>query len=342
MPHTSENPKKVGRDEVTTPEKLLDRYQALKQFLENNWGRIGLELGRVRRPEDVRKVLTSVPGIEYSRPFREQPAVCMIEAGTTEVAPIELRRTREAHDAAVSTESRLWSEYHSSRQKTQEATNTLSSAIADYSAAIEFFPFFLIVVLIAQELSVEELTRESNRVEGSLQLAQKNKQSLKEQLSCQQAWYAQSEVVRFVRNRRYDKTAENFAKAMAGLPEYRWLYSLRKCLRFQSESPSSISLDYRLFELIRVVVQRVKRLDLAKIEVSVQKELLGQNVDPMLRAYVSPNWAYLKQAFAQCRAKGYLRAELPYKIMSRFHANVDRPKTSVEAEIARRNQLLSH
>jgi hypothetical protein len=342
MPRNTENPKKVGRDEVTTPEKLLDRYEALKQFLESNWGRIGLELRRVRRPEDVRKVLTNVPGIEYSRPFREQSAVCLIEAGTTEVAPIELRRTREAHDAADSTESRLWSEYHHSRQKAEEATNILKIAIADYGSAIGFFPFFLVVVLIAQELSVEELTRESNRVEASLRLAQRNKQRLKEQITCQQAWYAQSEVVRFARNRRYDKTAENFAKAMAGLPEYTWLYSLRKCLRFQNESAPSTSLDYRLFQLIRVVVQRVKRLDLTKIEISVQKELLRQDSDLMLQAYVSPNWAYMKQAFAQCRGKRFRRAELPYKIMTKFHANVDRLKTSVEAEIAKRNQLLSH
>jgi hypothetical protein len=339
MPHNTENPKKIGRDELITPEKLLDRYKTLKQFLENTWGRIGLDLCRVRRPEDVRKVLLSVPGIEYSRPFREQPAACLLEVGNTKVTPNEIRRAREAYDVAVSTESRLWSEYHRSRQKTEETTNTLKGAIADFGAAIEFFPFFLVVVLIARELSVEELTRKSSQVGASLQLAQKNNQNLKERLSCQQAWYAQNEMVRFARNRRYDKTAENFAKAMAGLPEYAWLYSLRKCLRFQNAPVSSVSLDFQLFQLVRIVVKRAKRLDLVKIEMAVEKELLRQDADPMIRAYVSPNWAYMKQAFAQCRGKGFQRAELPHKIMAKFHANTERPKTNVEAEIARRNQL---
>ena|SRR5258708_2634326 len=44
----------------------------------------------------------------------------------------------------------------------------------------------------------------------------------------------------------------------------------------------------------------------------------------------------------QCRGKGIKRAELPFKIMGAFFANVERSKTPAEMELARRNELLSN
>jgi hypothetical protein len=58
--------------------------------------------------------------------------------------------------------------------------------------------------------------------------AHKNRKSLEALLASQEAWFARNEVVAFVRDRkqRYSKKADNFAKAMAGLPFYDWLYSV--------------------------------------------------------------------------------------------------------------------
>ncbi len=83
----------------------------------------------------------------------------------------------------------------------------------------------------------------------------------------------------------------------------------------------------------------MRSVDVRKTEARFRKELLAS--DAMLQANISPNWAYMKQAFAQCRGKGFKRADLPFKIMGRYLDNLDRPKTSAEAELAKKNQLLS-
>src|SRR3989442_15984648 len=97
----TKNSKKLGRHQIISPEELFDRYKALKRFLEDNWGRIGLDLPRVRQPEDVRMALKLVPGVEWCRPFREQPAVCLLEYGTTKVGRRALSLTRQQHKDAV-------------------------------------------------------------------------------------------------------------------------------------------------------------------------------------------------------------------------------------------------
>ncbi len=339
MPKKVKNSKKPGRREVIGSRELLDRYRVLKQFLENNWGRIGRELQRVRQPEDVRSILKLVPGVEWCSPFRDYAARCLLADGTTEVGWRELSLTRQQQKEAIATERHLFSEYHGVRQRAEEATTALKAFVSQFGTAISLFPFFLVVALVAKELGVEELTNNSNRLEASLRQAQKEKQALHERLSSQEAWYARNEVVKFTRSRRYEKTPTNFAQAMAGLPKYGWLHSLRKCETIQCDSAPS-TCNYRIFELLKTIVRRMKPLTLTKVEESLRDKLLQQDADPLLRAYIAPNWAYMRQALAECRGKRFKRAELPYKIMGRFLANVERPKTITELELAKRDQLV--
>jgi len=157
---------------------LLDRYKALKQFVEINWGRIGLELQRVRQPDEVRATLKLVPGVEWCSPFRDQAAAaCLLEDGSTKVGRRELRLTRQQHKDAVATERRLFSEYPSTRQKAEEATTALKALISQFGTGISLFPFFRVVALVAKELGVEELTNNSNRLEASFRQAQKERQT---------------------------------------------------------------------------------------------------------------------------------------------------------------------
>ncbi len=58
-----------GRTEEISAEKLLERFRALKRVLEDNWGRIGLKLQRVRNPNDVKEIFTLLPGVEWYPPF---------------------------------------------------------------------------------------------------------------------------------------------------------------------------------------------------------------------------------------------------------------------------------
>jgi hypothetical protein len=342
MARKPSNSKKRGPHEAIKPQLLFDRYRHLKQFFENEWGRIGLDLRRVRGPKGVRKALMRVPAIEWRMPFREHRAACLIADKSERVKPEELYQTRRQHKEAEDAETRLWSEYHASDQEARKARETVTDFISYYGSSVTLFPFFVVALGLAQKMDVEKLTVKFNQIDKAVKTAQKRKEELKERLNLQEAWFAQNELVKFARNRRVEKTALNYARATAGLPEYSWLHSLRKCRALHNESLDPTGLNFQLFELLRRIVQSMRSVNVRKTELRFQKELLKDGCNPMLTAFLSPNWAYMQQAFAQCRGKGIKRRDLPYKIMGRFFANVERVKTPAEAEVAKKNQLLSH
>ena len=326
--------KKLGRPEEVRLEDLPKRYRDMKWFLETYWGRVGPGLKGVRQPDDVRTILNLVPGIEWLAPFRGH-ACCLIATGGNEVSGEEVRVTRRRHKDAVATYDHLWSEYLGTNEAAERVTTALKSTISQFQDALVLFPIFLLIKLVARELRVEDLTTHSKKLEASARQAQKEKESLKETLSTQEAWYARNEVVKFARNRRYGKSLRNFARAMAGLPEWGWFHSRRTCEAIQDEStPAS---PHRIFELLETIVRGMRPLKLTNVEKRVRNELLRPDADPVLRGYVTPHWHYLQDAIHSCR--GVKKSELPHKIMDRFLYHLERPKTVTETELARQNQL---
>ncbi len=334
--------KKLGRPEAIKPEEMLNRYQDLKEFLEHNWGRIGWELQRIRKPDDVRTILKRVPGIESVRPFfPQQPAACLLEESEIKVEKRELDLMRHRYQEASDIENRLYSEYyHGAFQKAEEATAALNAVIFQFERVLSLYPFIFLICLMAIKLEVETLRSDANRIKEALTQEQEKKRLLKEQLIPRNAWFARNEIVKFKKSTRFTKTPMNFAKAMAGLPEYSWAHSFQKCSKVKDKSASATG--YLLFEILKRVVKKVKPINLKKLEMKLRDELLRSDTDVSVRFYAEPNWAYMKQAFAECRGKGFKRDELPYRIMGKFLNNVARPKTLPEIELAKRERLIEY
>jgi hypothetical protein len=341
MPKKAKNPKKLGRDEVIDSDKLLDRYEDLKQFFEHSWGRIGLELQRVRKPDEVEAILRLVPGVEWCPPFREEAHLgCMLKKGNAKVEWRELRQTRELHSKAVDNEHRLRLKYYETRQQAEEAITALRAACNQFAAVLRFFPFFATVFLLSNRLGVQKLSDNLNQLGASCSEAQTTRHELEVRLTSQLAWYSRNEIVEFAGSKRYVGTPVTFAKAMAGLPEYRWLHSFRKCQAIQERSTRHVEYAYQIFDLLKVIVRKTKPLNLGEVEIKLREKLLQQDTDPILRSHMTPNWAYMKQAIAECRGKRFKRTELPYKIMGRFVDIAESPKTLPEVELAKREQLI--
>jgi hypothetical protein len=325
---------KLGRPEELRIEDLPKRFRDMKSFLENFWGRVGLGLKHVRRPEDVPSILHLVQGIEWMPPFKGH-AACLITPNAMEVTPKELRATRRKHKDAEAEEERLWTAYHEATPQAQQAVIAFQQAISLFGDVLDRFEFFLVLTLVADKLKVKELTTLVPEFLAAVLKAQKEKDSLKTELSAQEAWFACNEVVKFARNRRYSKSLLNFARAMAGLPEWGWFHSRRTCEAIRDKSsPKS---PYQVFELLTAVIRKTKPLSLTRVEKSFRKELLRADADPMLRAYVTHQWDYLEEAIHFC--KEVKRSELPFKIMDRFIYHTERGKSTIDIELAKRNEL---
>jgi hypothetical protein len=333
--------KKPGKDEVVSAETLLKRYTPLKRFFEHNWGRIGLELQRLREPNDVRATLKLVPGIEWCTPFREEaPLGCLLKDGSAKVGWRDLALTRQQYEDADGTEHRLSLEYYAARQKEDEVTPALNILISQAVMTIRYFQFFLVAFIAADKLKVRELKANASRLEREFRQAQKRRQELNEKLLSQSAWFARNEIVRFVKSKQYTTTPTNLAKAMAGVPEYGWIHSFRRCKHIKEKPEDHVEYCYQLLQLLTGFSRKMKPLNLGKLEVKLKNKLLDKDTNWLLREYVSPHWAYMKQAFAECRGKRLKRSELPYKIVGRFLENLERSKTLTEVELAKLEQLL--
>lgn len=330
--------KKLGRTIVVKAEDLHERYKDLRQFLEHNWGRIGLKLQQARRPNDIKIILKLVPGVASYRAFRDQPAGCLLDDGSVEVEKRELDQLRQQHKDATADHDRLWSEYHSAVQKADAATNAVKAAISQYEHAFSVSPSFPVVDHLAEELEVEKLTSESNRIKTTLDLARQRKQLLEEQLVPGNAWFARNEIVKFRNNKLHERSAVNFAKAMAGLPHYGWLYSFRKCSKNQDQLDTATS--YLLFEVLKAVVKKVKPIDLEKIEAKLRDEILRPDADLFIKDFGAQNWPWMELAISDCRGQRFQRDEWPYQIMGRFLDHLERPKFLPELELAKRKRLV--
>jgi hypothetical protein len=335
MTKKNKNPQKFGRPEEEI-EDLPRRFREMKNFLENYWGRIGLRLKTVNEPEQVRTILNLVPNVEWNIPFRGH-ATCLIAPLATKTTGNEVRETRRKLKESTRKYEQLWSEYLDTNQAAQQATTALNSAIVQFQLALGQLSFFVVIFLIATELKVEEVNRHSRSLEASAREAQKERNLLQESLRAQEAWFARNEIVKFAHNKRHARTLLNFARAMAGLPEWGWFHSRRMCEPITYDPTPTP--PQQIFELITSITRNMKPVKLKNVEKRLRSELLNQNANYRLRDYVTPHWSYLQEAIRYCEGKGFKRSALPYTIMDRFLYHLERSKTPAEFEIAKANQL---
>jgi hypothetical protein len=335
--NSQEDKPDLGRPEQLEIEDLPIRFQDMKSFLENYWGRVGLGLKRARQVEEVRNVLSLVKGIEWMRFFKGH-ASCMIHATATEVPPAELRATRRKHEVAVELEQRCWTAYHDANPKAQQAATAFQQAISQFDGMLDRFEFFFVLSCAADALKVKELTTETPKLLDIVLKAQKEKNALKETLNAQEAWFARNEVVKFAKNRRYSKSLLNFARVMAGLPEWGWFHSRRTCEALVKDDFDS-QYPHKVFSLLDSVIRKTKPLNIKRVENRFRRELLGPDADPLLKGYVVPQWDYFQEAIRFCEGKGIKRSDLPFKVMDRFIYHTERGKSTMEIELAKRNEL---
>jgi hypothetical protein len=327
---------KLGRPEELKVEDLPKRFRDMKSFLENYWGRVGLGLKRARRLEDVKAVLSLVQGIEWMSSFKGH-ASCLLYAKATEATPIELHATRRKHRATEQFELSCWAAYHDANPKAQQAATKFQQAMSQFDGVLDRFEFFFVLSCFAETLNVKELTSIMPTLWEAVLKAQREKNMLKEALNAQEAWFARNEVVKFARNRRYSKSLLNFARAMAGVPEWGWFHSRRTCEAMHLKSEPAT--PGKLFELLDSVIRKTKPLDLSRLEKRVRRELQESSVDLFVREYVRPHWHYLEEAIRFCSGKNFRRSELTFKIMDRFIYHCERGKSTIDVELAKRNEL---
>lgn len=319
-------------------EELFKRYGALKYFLEFNWGRVGLKLQRVKKPGDVRSAIRLVPRFETLPVFRDYNAFCFVNEGRGPVHFSVVRDTRRKHEEAVATLNSCWSDFHTSSQKLSSAQNSLKIAVWELAPLACFLSVF--AYLVAMDVDVQKVAREFEAAQRALTNAKSLEESLHKKRASQEAWFAQNEIVKLKRSKRHSlENPDDLAKAMAGMPEYGWFNSFRRCknLNIESFSPSlvlrSSAYPYQLFEMVGRITERMKPLKVARVEKRLVDELRSKE-NTLLRETVKMHWLHMERAFGDCAGKRLTRHTLPYFLIGRFIDRMESGTSAYDGELA--------
>jgi hypothetical protein len=322
---------------VQEDEELFKRYGALKYFLEFNWGRVGLRLQRVRKPQDVSSAIKLVPRFEQLPAFRDYNALCFATEGKGPVRFSAVRKTKQMHEKAKEAMSSRWTELHTSGQKFDSARNSLRIAVSELAALASSLPIFN--CLFAMVFEVQKLHHQFQNAQLRLEEAQTYERELGKRRAAQEAWFAQNEIVQMRRSERREFSADNLAKAMAGMPEYGWFNSFRRCEDLDIHAFKHLRLmpapyPYQLFEMVARIVKRMKPLKLER----VKKRLLGElrlEENTLLRETVKIHWLHMQRAFADCRGKRLTRRTLSYFLIGSFLDRMELGTSAFDSELAK-------
>ncbi|OGV74397.1 MAG: hypothetical protein A3B82_00050 [Methylophilales bacterium RIFCSPHIGHO2_02_FULL_57_10] len=309
-------PRPRGRPRLISEAELIGRRDSLVGLVEPAWGEIGWELKRARTLSDLVRTLTPLASQRHVYPtslFLKEPALTC--------TPLELRRTRRALGKASEKSRRAEEVYEQQLRLVAEAKGALVEA--GENAAIK--------EIVKGEL--ESRQAELNRLLLNLEKAKSERETLEKKLQEQEAFFAQNELLKFLKDRRYAFTPRNLANAIAGLPHIGWRQSFRSCARVPC--PVAVSIHYEVFKAV------VYTLRFGTPSTSKAALRLFRNEVPNLprkharvRAYLSQNWLHMKEAIEECWKSRSHPGAFPYRLAALFAKSQARPRTALDRVLA--------
>lgn len=285
---------KFSLDEDT----LINRRDNLLGLIEADWGVFGWELKNAKSVSDVRNAFKLIdPGIQH----HIQIVMRDTEAKKTRKELRQQQRRLLELEANPKTASRE----KERRERWEKADAALQQARGT-DREIEI------------RLVVEARQREHSEAQANYEALLRTIGESRTKYVDAQAYFAQAELLRFVRSRRYSFAPINLANAMAGLPEMGWRQSAKRCGRHKRKHGDTTS--YWLFKLVRTVVEQGVRGSNLKETVRLKLERQRDDSDYRVQE-VRKNWYHLRRAFDIVSEQKHHPGALPYRIVAAYQCH---------------------
>jgi hypothetical protein len=295
----------LGRP-VEIDDDALRRARVDLQFvLEQNWGHVGWDLKWGKSDADIRSALAKVEAPNTSRldRFRQYP--------TQSATAVDLRQLRKRIRLARIQARKNYELLASAQESCEQALSV--EAMAEDSATRE---------RIQSLKRRREVIRE--QAEGEFRASAKTCQALQVELEEKEAFFAQAQILKFIRSRRREFNPQNLAMAMAGLPFISAEVSCQRCRAFKSASRPSLA--YEIFQSIAAVfVPPTPSLTdgLNKMKESVS---IGGEKTPPHIIEMSERWYFVRASIEAAYSQFPLpRGFLPYLIFAEYQRSLRSP-----------------
>jgi hypothetical protein len=314
-----------GVESAFTDAQLWNRRDQLVQALEGYWGRVGRELPRAKRAEDI---------VEIFRPLLEVYVSNIISVYCRPSAqPASGKRLRKLRIELKSVTT-PWLNAERAKLQALEQLQVADAAIARGKTR-----------LLKRALKARR--KEASQTMNRYRILDERRRQLEMQIHDIEPNFARQELFRFVKSKRYEINAEALANAMAGLPYMGWRQSMRRCKKGKSHSANGGAIQ--VFKAIRYLVG----IAADKAEKSLVAHFRGQ-ISSLPSRYKSPKlefaekWLYLERAIRKaCRSRPHPKL-LHFEITEKYFAQMrtfspqDRAllvqnRLTLSAKLAKRN-----
>lgn len=308
-----EQKRKPGRPSEIEPAALRRAVIELQFVLEENWGLVGWLLREARSPSDVRIEFGKMVShnCRYLEPFREYP--------TRETTLPELRILRKRLESAQVRHRRNYTRCQDAQESCQR---TFDAWVVELDPVKRAQIQRLRPALAGMFEEAESLAQTS-----SVEL-----ESLQTELREREAYFAQSEILRFLETSRRKFTPRNVALAMAGIPRITARVSCEQCGKFGINPPDGIE-----FEIFRIIERSVPEpiRDLGRSIDTIRKRLLyGSNHDHPGVDQLRKNWYFLELAIRlAARDSSAQPGSLTFRIFAEYSRTIT-SHSAVEAMLA--------
>lgn len=305
-----------GRPLLINDASLEGARDELIWFLEGIWGEIGWELQTAKKIEDIRKAFQPLNGLHSSYRLN-----LLVRPSVLESTPQRLRSVSKQL-GRMNDRIRAWDE---EERRLHELLSQAMLAMEQAKGTPQEHEIKLICNQREQQLKSFSMKYEA---------LQEEERVLRDRRIDEQAYVAQTEMLKFILSRRYSFTPLNVANAMAGLPDMLWRQSSKRCAAMKCSIANGSS--YQLFKMVRRANQSTSSSQ--EVLDTIQKRLLNSRKNDYVAAELRKNWYFLCAAVSAAMGQKPHPHSVPYRILAEYRRRT-RSLTAVDSVLAEEHCL---
>ncbi len=288
---------RAGRKKGIDDGYLRLTRDSLVWLLEFSWGDIGWGLQTIKSPVDVPTALKS-----WEQHRDKYVVQCLLRPSDKVATAKKLNamRRRLAH-----LNQSVRDAYELQRQR-RESLERAERALATQPPEAEK------EVIVAER---EKRLQVLRSVEAEHMRVKSQHERLEQELRDGEAYFAQNELLRFRKSRRYTLNPLNTANALAGLPFIGWRQSAKRCRQWPSANANGLA--YQMFNIIRRIVDsQPARADLT----TYARGWLGskRSSSPNAITQLRQDWYFLRRAIESVLRSNPRAKALSYRIFAEY------------------------
>jgi hypothetical protein len=295
---TAENNQgRSGRPAALSQPDLLHRRDKLQGMFQAHWPTIGWNLRLARSRMDIAQALR--PLADFKLPTID---LLLLE---TPSKPVQdgIHTFRREHKRLNAECSESYARLESCRSFFLEARDAYSQARVRLDAARDRYVFALkekkptssyLEELKQLPILCNKLRVEVKQREESAKRCTEEFRRIQIEIRALEAHFAQTELLRFLRSRKYAFTPENVSKAAAGLPALGCRRSFLLCSRVRYASVPSI--NYVIFEAVSKILNKQNPRSAEEAVREMRRQISTRRQFATVKAYLSEHWHALEHA----------------------------------------------